>query len=151
MAKAPAAQIYWKAYKRGVHVEDINRLLVHCFDVREVNKIPSSRYSKTQKMAVIDSSVDINFESMFKDSSLVDFTKGLSPEEKRDREIRKGIRFGEVFKGSPAAYNFNTSSSVKTATKGKKPSVAPKEVPDGESLAKSVFSLDAKTTVAQDS
>ena len=87
MAKAPAAQIYWKAYKRGVYVEDINRLLVHCFDVREVNKIPSSRYSKTQKMAVIDSSVEINFESMFKDSSLVDFTKGLSLEEKRDRKM----------------------------------------------------------------
>ena len=49
MANAPAAQIYWKAYKRGVYVEDINRMLVHCFDVREVNKIPSSRYSKTQK------------------------------------------------------------------------------------------------------
>ena len=40
---------------------------------------------------------------------------------------------------------------VKTATRGKKPSVAPKKVPDGESLAKSVFSLDAKTTVAQES
>ena len=93
MAKAPAAQIYWKAYKRGVYVEDINRLLVHYFDVREVNKIPNSRYSKTQKMAVVDSSVEINFELMFKDSSLIDFTKGLSPEEKRNREIRKGIRF----------------------------------------------------------
>ena len=28
-AKAPAVQIYWKAYKRGVYVEDINKLLVH--------------------------------------------------------------------------------------------------------------------------
>ena len=150
ISKHPAAQIYWKAYKRGVYVEDINKLLVHCFDVREVNKIPNSRYSKTTKMAVVDSCSSVNFESLYKDSSLIDFTKGLTPEEKRNREVKQGIRFGEVFKGSPAAYNFNSSSSVKTATKGKKPTVGPKVIPEGESMAKSVFSLDAKTTVAPD-
>ena len=150
MARDPAVQIYWKGYKRGVWVEDMNRLLNACFDVREVNKIPSSRYSKSKQMAVVGASSGVDMESMYKNSRLIDFTKGLTPDEKRDREVRLGIRFGEVKKGSPAAYNFNSTSSAKTATKGKRPKVGPKVVPEGESMAKSVFSLDPNTTKAEE-
>ena len=84
MAKDPAVQIYWKCYKRGVHVEDIYNMLNCCFDTYEVKKIDSSRYSKTQGMAVVDNTAMgmVDIEAMFKDSKLVDFTKGLSPEEK---------------------------------------------------------------------
>ena len=151
MSQDPAVQIYWKCYKRGVFVEDIYAMLNLCFDTYEVLKIDSSRYSKTQKMAVVDKTAGnmVDMEAMFEESRLIDFTKGLTPNEKREREVAKGIRYGQVRRGSAAAFNFNSSNSAKTATKGRKPSVGPKVVEEGNSMARSVFSPDPQTTVKE--
>ena len=77
-------------------------MLNFCFDTHEVLKIDSSRYSKTQKMAVVDKTSGnmIDMEAMFENSRQIDFTKGLTPDEKREREISKGIRYGKVKRGS---------------------------------------------------
>ena len=87
-------------------------MLNFCFEPYEVLKIDSSRYSKTQKMAVVDKAAGtmVDMEAMFGDSRQIDFTRGLTPNEKREREVSRGIRCGQVRRGSAAAFNFNSST-----------------------------------------
>ena len=95
MARDPAVQIYWSLYKRDVFVEDIREILKNAFETDQIVKIDRSRLSKTQRMAVVDTPSGIDMETMFKNTRLIDFTKGLTLDEKRNREIEKGIKFGE--------------------------------------------------------
>ena len=86
---------------------------------------------------------------VLRDKNTVDFNKGLSPEEKRNKRAEEGIEFGQVKAGEVAAYNFNSGSSIKTITPGKLFSTPPPRVNDGDSFAGSVVTFDVASTVAQ--
>ena len=72
-----------------------------------------------KKMGVVDHEDVVDLDFMLKDKNTVDFNKGLSPEEKKDRRIDAGIDYGIAKAGNVAAYNFSAGNSVKTTTAGK--------------------------------
>ena len=82
-----------------------------------------------KKMGVVDHEDVVDLEFMLKDKNTVDFNKGLSPEEKKDRRIDAEINYGIVKAGNVAAYNFSAGNSVKTTTAGKSFSSPPRESP----------------------
>ena len=102
-----------------------------------------------KKMGVVDHEDVVDLEFMLKDKNTVDFNKGLSPEEKKDRRIDAGINYGIVKAGNVAAYNFSAGNSVKTTTAGKSFSSPPARVLDSDSFAKSAFTFDAESIVAR--
>ena len=48
-----------------------------------------------KKMAVVDNKSEFDLEAMEGDTGAVDFNKGLSPEEKKVREVKHGIHFAK--------------------------------------------------------
>ena len=125
------------------------KFLSESFETSELIKIERSRWSKTKKIGVVDHGDVVDLEMMLKDKHTVDFNKGLSPEEKKDRRIDAGIDYGKVKAGNVAAYNFSSGSSVKTTTAGKGFSTPPARVEDSDSFAKSAFTFDVESSVAR--
>ena len=50
----PAAQVYWWLRRRGCIMDDINRLICHCFTLSQQQKITKSKYAKDSGHAIID-------------------------------------------------------------------------------------------------
>ena len=99
-----------------------------------------------KKMAVVDNKSDFDFEAMEGCTESVDFNKGLSPEEKRAKEVQHGIHFAKYKYGQFGIKQIEDNISVKTATPGKTIPVSSK-VSGGESINQSVITYDTKTTM----
>ena len=97
-------------------------------------------------MAVVDNKSEFDFEAMEDGTEAVDFNKGLSPEEKRAKEVQHGIHFAKYKYGQFGIKQIEDNLSVKTATPGKTIPVSTKAA-GGESINQSVITYDTKTTV----
>jgi hypothetical protein len=52
----PGAQVYWWLRRRGCLVEDVNRMVCHCFTLDQQQKITKSKYMTDKGYAVLDES-----------------------------------------------------------------------------------------------
>jgi hypothetical protein len=50
----PGAQVYWWLRQRGCLVEDVNRMVHHCFMLDQQQKITKSKYVSDRGYAVLD-------------------------------------------------------------------------------------------------
>ena len=91
----------------------------------------------------------VDLKMVLKDKNTVDFDKGLSPEEKKNRRIDAGIDYGQVKAGNVDAYNFSSGGSIKTTTAGKAFSTPPARVQDSDSFANSAITFNVASTVTQ--
>ena len=96
-------------------------------------------------MEVVDTTTDFDLEAIIGDSGAVDFNKGLTPEEKKDRARLAGVSFAPVEAGDFGAKNVSSCLSTRTATPGKKIPVS-KSSEDEHTMAKSIITYDTKTT-----
>ncbi len=150
-ASGPAAFLYWWCLHHGINIDDLQLMLKGTFSLSEQQKVSRSRYSKSQRKAVIPAKLARDLTSYAENSVLVDTSLGLNDREKRERaQERAGdfIHYGEALPGSLEAYNkFSSGNSVNTNTPGKKRDTSNLSV-GGETFAKTVCSLDQDTTVA---
>ena len=116
----PAVQIYWKLIRRGCNVDDVKTMIAECFDPAETIHIPSSRWSKTYKRAIVDTTSNFDLKAMLGMSGTVDFSKGLSNEERKERSRKKGIVFGALGSDDFAAPDMSEEVSIKTTNPNKK-------------------------------
>ena len=89
------------------------------FESYELTKVGSSRWSNSRKMAVVDSTTDFDLELIVGNSGAVDFSKGFTPAEKKDRARLNGISFAQVTAGDVGAKQVSSNLSTKAATPGK--------------------------------
>jgi hypothetical protein len=52
----PGAQVYWWLRRRGCLMEDVNRMVRHCFTLDQQQKITRSKYITDKGYAVLDES-----------------------------------------------------------------------------------------------
>ena len=71
-------------------------------------------------MAVVDNSMDFDLEAILGDIGAVDFNKGLTPEERKDRARLAGVSFAPVGAGDFGAKSTTSRLSTRTTTPGKK-------------------------------
>ena len=140
------AQIFWNLRRRLVKEYDITTMMSFCFDDNQIAQIERSRWSKLKKMAVVDNKSDFDFEAMEGGTGAVDFSKGLSPEERRAKELQHGIHFAKYKYGQFGVKQIEEDISVKTATPGKTIPVSSKDS-GGESINQSVITYKTKATV----
>ena len=146
----PAVQVYWKLIRRGCNVEDVKTMITECFDPAETIHIPSSRWSKTYKRAIVDTTSNFDLEAMLGMSGMVDFSKGRSNEERKERSRKKGTVFGAMGSNDFAAPNMSEEVSIKTTNPHKKkPPKKKKKKVDDNSIADTVVTMSGNTTVAQ--
>ena len=118
------------------------------FESYELSKVESSRWSNSRKMAVVDSTTDFDLELIVGGSGAVDFIKGLTPKEKKDRARLSGISFAQVTSKDFGAKQISSSLSTKTVTPGK---VVPpsKGSSEEDTMARSIITYDTKTTAGK--
>ena len=97
-------------------------------------------------MAVVDNKSEFDFKAMEGGTGAVDFNKGLSPDEKRAKEVQQGIHFAKYKYGQFGIKQIEDNLSVKTVTQGKTIPVSTKAA-GGESINQSVITYKTKTTV----
>ena len=132
--------------RRNITEDSIQAVLSSSFEINELEKIAGSRWSNRRQMAKVSNSY-FDME-MVVEAGQVDFNRGLSAEERKDRALKDGIMFSRVKGGDFAARDATKDPSVKTATPGKViPDRSKKE--EDDTLAKSVVSYDTKTTVGR--
>ncbi len=84
-------------------------------------------------------------ELLLGESGLVDFNKGLSPTEKKDRAKAAGLTVAKINSGDFGVKNNVLDLSLKTATPGKVIPTAKKST-DDHTMANSIMTYDTKTT-----
>ena len=93
--------------------------------------------------------VEFDLDAIYGQDGTIDFTLGLSAEEKKDAARMEGITYGKIKAGDFAAKGKLSGASVDTATPGKRVEYEEdEEKGDAGTLAKSIVSFDVDTTVA---
>jgi hypothetical protein len=125
-------------------VEDVNRMVHHCFTLDQQQKITKSKYISDKGDAVLDESNSDDIIITVAEEGIFDTTLRLSEREHRSAIAGKGhdaseIMFGEAKEGAVEGHNFSSSASVTTIhSKNVNDS---KSVASQKTLAKSVFSM----------
>ena len=102
-------QLWWKMDKRGFNHKDMDECLNDVFDPLDLQYITLSRWSKSQGMAVLKkSSILFDLDSVYADNELIDYSKGLTAEEKKNLCVKDKIKYGKIKAGDIAAKG-NTS------------------------------------------
>lgn len=97
-------------------------------------------------MAVVDNKSDLDLEALEGDTGVADFSKGLSPEEKKVREVKHDIQFAKYKASQFGIKKTKEELSVKTATPGKT-ILASRKVTGEDTMAQSIITYDTKTMV----
>ena len=139
------AQVFWNLTRRGVPDDQRKLVCAGSFEALELQKVTRSRWSNSRKMAVVDNATDFDLEAILGDSGAVDFNKGLTPEERKDRARLAGVSFAPVGAGDFGAKNTSSCLSTKTTTPGKE-IPDPKSPEDKHTMAKSIITYDTRTT-----
>jgi hypothetical protein len=147
----PAAQVYWWLCRMGHLMEDVNRLIRHCFTISQQQRVTKSKYRKDLGYAVVNDQDAENIINAATTQGIYDLTLGLSNKEKRMMAIGKihamsAITYGETKEGSMEAYNFSSVQSVTSTHSINKKKKATKTDALVRSLAKSVYSIDTGTS-----
>jgi hypothetical protein len=147
----PAAQVYWWLRRRGCLTEDIDRLIRHCFTISQQQRVTKSKYMKDLGYAVVDDQDADDIINAATTQGIYDLTLGLSDKEKRMMAIGKihavsAITYGEAKEGSMEAYNFSSVQLVTSTHSINKKKKATKTDASVRSLAKSVYSIDTRTS-----
>ena len=121
-------------------------MLTESFETSELVKIERSRWSKTKGVGVVDNTRMIGLEMVLQYKKIVDFTKGLLSEERKNGRTEEGISVGKIMDGNVAACKFSTGSSVKTATPRKILSTPIEKANDIELFAKCAVTFDMEST-----
>jgi hypothetical protein len=107
----PAAQVYWWLCRRGCVMEDVNKLIRHCFMLSQQQKVTKSKYIKDEGHAMIDQTDADDMINAATTQGIYNLTLGLSDKERRMLVAGKAhkastITFGEAKEGAMEAHNF---------------------------------------------
>ena len=99
---------------------------------------------------MVDTQTNFDLEVLLADGETVDFNRGLTDNERKERYCKKGIYFRRMGPNYFAAPNMPEEVSVKTIEPGKKKSSNQKKKGDEDTLAESIMTHAGSTIVAQE-
>ena len=105
-------------------------------------------------MAVLKSrGMLFDLDAVYSNNELIDYSKGLTAEEKKEMAVEGKINFGQIKAGSIAARGNTSGASVQTATPGKQQKDRERLARDKEgddTVADSVKTYDVDTTIGSE-
>ncbi len=151
----PGAQVYWWLRRRGCIIEDVNRMIRHCFTLSQQQKVTQSKYLKDLGHAAIDQSDADDIINAATTQRIHDLTLGLSGKERRAIVAGKAheasaITYGEAKEGAMEAHNFLSMASITTIHSKNETKRDAKSVVSEKILAKSVYSIDTSKVTEDD-
>jgi hypothetical protein len=143
----PEAQLYWWLHRRGCVMEDVNRLIRHCFTLSHQQKVTKSKYLKDLSHAALDQSDADNIINAATTQGIYDLTLGLLDKERHVLVVGKAheasaVTYGEAKEGAVEAHNFSSTASVTTIHSSNERKRDAKSVASSKTLAESVYSID---------
>ncbi len=151
----PGAQVYWWLCRRGCIMEDVNRMIRHCFSLSQQQKVTQSKYLKDLGHAVVDQSDADDIINAATIQGIYDLTLGLSDKERQVMVAGKAheasaVTYGEAREGVMEAHNFSSSASITTTHSRNEKKQDAKSVASEKTLAKSVYSIDTSKVTEDD-
>jgi hypothetical protein len=150
----PGAQVYWWLRRRGCLVDDVNKLVRHCFTLVQQQKITKSKYVSKKGYAILDDKDSDDIINAATGEGIYDMSLGLSDTELRTAMAGRSneasaIMFGEAKEGAFEAHNFSSSALVtriNSKNMGDSGSVTTEKM-----LAKLVFSMGTSKVTSEGS
>ena len=124
-------------------MEDVNRIIRHCFTLLQQQKVTQSKYLKDLGHAAIDQSDTDDIINAATTQGIYDLTLGLSDKERRAMVAGKAhkasaITYGEAKEGAMEAHNFLSTASITTIHSKNKKKKDVQSVASDKTLAKLV-------------
>ena len=89
--------------------------LIDVFESVDLKYVTMSRWSKNQGMVVLKKrSMVFDLDSVCSNNELIDYSKGLSAEEKKDLAVQDKIKYGQIKAGDIAAKRNTSGALVQT-------------------------------------
>jgi hypothetical protein len=100
-------------------MEDVNRMIRHCFSLSQQQKVTQSKYLKDLGHSAVDQSDAGNIINAAMTQGIYDLTLGLSDKERQvmvagEAHKASAITYGEAREGAMEAHNFSSSASITT-------------------------------------
>ncbi len=151
----PGVQVYWWLCRRGCVMEDVNKMIRHCFTLLQQQKVAQSKYLRDLGCAAIDQSDADNIINAATTQGIYHLTLGLSDKERCAVVAGKAhkasaITYGEAKEGAMEAHNFSTTASITTIHSKNEKKRDAKSVASEKTPAKLVYSIDTSKVTEDD-